>query len=350
MRVLVIAAAIFIGTAATAQPPASPPSQGSEPAQPTSAASPDVITNPDWLEVPSADELGAAYPRLALQNNWSGEVRMRCRVAANGFVTGCTVVSENPAGAGFGVATLSLAPRFRMRPQMRNGVPVSGASVVFPVNWNSGGHIPRAGEVQRALRADGPQRVSGLMVRPHWAAAPTWDQVREIAPDSEGVAVARCRVWQDGTLSQCNALSSTPAGGGLGRAAERLGHHFRISTEGLPPFDGEVQVDVPVAFTRTRPDYVARAAWEGLPTGAELEASLRAVAQAAPDRTARATLDCAIGAEGRLQDCRVTSATPAAAGPALLPLMSRFVAGPWSEDGYPTIGARVRLPLRYVAD
>jgi protein TonB len=97
-----------------------------------------VITRPDWLSRPDGSDLERYYPDRAREDGVSGRASMRCTVTARGTLTGCRVLSESPAGAGFGAATLRTASRYRMRPQQENGQPVEGGSVTIPVVWQLG--------------------------------------------------------------------------------------------------------------------------------------------------------------------------------------------------------------------
>lgn len=47
----------------------------------------------------------------------------------------CTVVREYPAGAGFGEATLKLAPLFQMSATTSDGTSVEGGTVRLPIRW-----------------------------------------------------------------------------------------------------------------------------------------------------------------------------------------------------------------------
>lgn len=323
-------------------------------------SNPPVVTNPDWISRPTGQDLARYFPPGAIQAGVGGRVVMACVVAVNGFLTRCHIISEDPPGIGFGPATLALAPLFQMRPRTVDGVSQEGAGVHIPVVWatGSGGRATayerrRAERAQQFARTDtatprNPQ--SALIVRPPWLAAPTAAEVAAVRV-ADGNVTMRCSVQTDGWLHQCRALAERPTGTGLGSAAEQLGVRFRLDLAAVEGAAGSMaEVDVPVAFTPTRPEYVARPTFAAVPTGGEIEAVLRAIAEPASERTARAALDCMAGEEGALTDCRVTSAEPAEAGPALLSLASRFRVRPWSEDGYSTAGARVRLPLRYVAD
>jgi periplasmic protein TonB len=106
------------------------------PPAPPQPAPPSVITSPDWLTRPGADEFSRFYPQAALDRNASGAATLACTVSASGAVRGCQVAEETPKGLGFGDAARKLVPYFKLRPQLRDGTPVDGASVRIPIRFN----------------------------------------------------------------------------------------------------------------------------------------------------------------------------------------------------------------------
>jgi len=97
-----------------------------------------VISMPDWAAVPTGADLGSAYPPAALSARLAGAAEIACVTTAEGFLTGCQVTAESPAGAGFGAAALALAAKFRMKPITRDGLPVAGGQVRIPIQFLPG--------------------------------------------------------------------------------------------------------------------------------------------------------------------------------------------------------------------
>ena len=94
-----------------------------------------MITNPDWARKPNGDEFSRYYPTRAQSLNQTGRAAISCSVTAKGTLTGCSVVSEDPPGLGFGEASLKIAQFFRMKPKTADGVPVEGGTFSTTIRW-----------------------------------------------------------------------------------------------------------------------------------------------------------------------------------------------------------------------
>jgi TonB family protein len=88
------------------------------------------VSTADWLRKPSPDDITRYYPKLAQDHNIGGKVRVQCRLANDGVLNDCVVLSETPTGYGFGEAALNVATRFQMRPGTRDGQPIAGQIIV----------------------------------------------------------------------------------------------------------------------------------------------------------------------------------------------------------------------------
>jgi len=96
---------------------------------------PPVIGSPKWVRMPTADQMERFYPRGAIEKELGGKATLRCSVTLEGTLTGCSVLSESPAGEGFGAAALKLSRYFRMSPKTVDGTPVEGAVVTVPIGF-----------------------------------------------------------------------------------------------------------------------------------------------------------------------------------------------------------------------
>ncbi|WP_291834140.1 TonB family protein [Brevundimonas sp.] len=98
------------------------------PAPVPAPARPSLITQPSW-----ARQVPPEFPeRASARGIESGRVTLQCTVQPNGSLSNCSVVSEDPAGAGFGQAALAAARRSRVSPRT-----VDGAAEGATVRWTT---------------------------------------------------------------------------------------------------------------------------------------------------------------------------------------------------------------------
>jgi hypothetical protein len=89
---------------------------------------------PVWLALPSAADFQASFPQTA---NGVNDVRVTlvCQADDRGALSQCAVDREEPAEQGYGQGALSLAPKFRLGPWSRDGLPTAGAKVRVPIHY-----------------------------------------------------------------------------------------------------------------------------------------------------------------------------------------------------------------------
>jgi TonB family protein len=243
-----------------------------------------------------------------------------------------------------------------MSPGTRNGKPVRSKARVpitfaFPSGGGGGGS---------------PGRKVTTIMKPMWVTAPRRADVAAAYPAKlraqpiRGAATLDCRVRADGTIHDCDVTSETPKSKGFGAAARTLTSKFRMKTGGLPEglsLDG-AKVLVPVQFDPPGDDsgdvggarVVSSPNWTAMPEATRLAAVYPAKARAAGVREGRALITCAVEASGSLGGCTVESESPAGMGfgEAALLISGGFAVAPWTEDGKPMDGAKIRVPLRYI--
>ncbi|HYE46189.1 MAG TPA: energy transducer TonB [Caulobacter sp.] len=302
------------------------------------AAAP-VIEEADLTAKPSGREVGSVFP-LKSHRNIHGAVKMRCTIDAAGKAERCDVLTEKPYGLGFGEAGARLMERSgRFKPRKVDGKAVDGGQVEFTLEmW-----APKAGPP--------------LLTDPVWATAPTVDEVAAAWPaglqDEEAVVVLRCLMRRSGDLGDCTTVQ--PADPAATEAARALAGRFRVKLT-----EAEVRkvsrADVVISFRLLNPASAAgksrlvrQPEWTTVLDPAAVQAIFPDAAAAAGVKSGRGVADCLVGADGALSDCRVASEKPDALGfgASAVEVAQTMRLNLWSEDGRPTVGARIRLPVEF---
>lgn len=262
---------------------------------------------------------------------------MRCGVLPDGALDRCVILGEAPAEQGFGAATLSAARYFRMTPPLNPDE--EQPTVTIPVSWLIEGGRPRA------------SYTSGMSMTPAFRRAPDRAAVAAARPVGlTGETVLSCRARSSGELYECEALAAFEGAVEVETAALALAPAFELRPTTSPRGRlNTLRVTVPIRFT-DEPEYLTRPRWERAPSGQDVQAALQPLAAVREDRTALASVDCVVGSGGGLSDCRVLSENAPGVGAAVAALATAFAVRLWTDEGAATVGARVRLPMRYVDD
>lgn len=307
--------------------------------------------NPDWVSRPTRESLLAVWPSDQLASEHGGHATLSCTVTVQGVLRACRVAEETPPGAGFGAAALALVPQLFFRPAMHNGQLIE-ATVRIPITW------PRLPHQIIGPLPEEP--LPPLVSRPPWIRAPTFAELAAAAPlrarggDTPGHVVLGCGFHADGTLSSCRVATEAPLGQGYGDAALRLAGHFQMRNAPLPPHFSlmTATVMVPITFpagvTTGSPPVIGHPRWIAAPTGEQAFAAYPAAALAA-GTSGRGVAACTVDEHGALTHCAVEAETPPGQGfgAAVVSLTPRFQMTLWTEEGLPTAGAQVRIPITF---
>jgi TonB family protein len=315
-------------------------------------------TKAEWLKRPSQMEIVGAWPRKALQSGVGGSATVHCIVTALGGVRDCKVISEKPAGVGFGASALGLAEQFLFRPATRDGAPVE-TEITVPIRFEgigvgTGSIIPG---INSPLGPGVARVYSGPIA---WSGAPTVaDFLASYPPKARerkagGHVLLDCKFTKSGRLSDCLTLSEEPRGLDFARAAVALADRFQGPTqdaEGNSMAGGHTQLSFAFAAQSLDTDspMIGKPKWAAIPKASDVASLLPANAKAAGVLRAQVMLQCSVGEDGGLTHCAVETETPGdlGFGQSALTLAPHFRVGLWTEEGLPTVGGRLRLPLNF---
>lgn len=303
----------------------------------------------DWLKRPTPAMLKEVFPSEALRKARSGVATISCTVTVQGMTRDCTVLSEKPADLGFGGAALALTPQFVFRPALRGGVAVESI-VRFPITFDLSGMTPQP----RAAQGD------KIFTNLPWRRAPSFEQVLAAYPEKArstktgGVAILDCRIDKDGGVSKCQTIREQPTGYGFAAAAKSLSPLFAtpVETKGGGTAAG-ARAHVNVTFAASALDgaapVIGKPKWAALPQINDVAAVAPAAAKAAKVYKARVVMTCKVVAQGVVEGCEVRSTEPPGLGydQAALMLSKYFRLAVWTEEGLPTVGGTVTIPVRF---
>jgi TonB family protein len=320
------------------------------------AEEPEFDAPPEWLRKPSSQQLMSVWPAEALKNRVTGAATIRCKVNLRGVLYDCAVESEEPPDAGFGAAAMTLTPQFLMKLPTKNGVAVE-TGVRIPVRFSAPDlPWPMAWGGEETLKT-----MREVLSHPAWLDAPTLADVAAAYPEKArtarvgGQVTLACVIADKGGLDPCSVILESPNGLGFGKAAKRLVPRFKppeTGPDGAPLKDAAVNI----VFSFT-PDMLdgkyppSRQYWVEKPSPADLAARLPEAARKAGPKEAQAEMICRVAPQGRLSDCAASGETPTGMGlgEAALALAPKYRVSPWSSDGVPIVGVKVRVPVAFVS-
>lgn len=206
---------------------------------------------PQAAQPPSAaDAVLAFYPPAAKAAGVEGSAVIRCGHDEHLAVKDCVLVSETPAGQGFGAAALAMAARAPDNPKLD-----------FP---DEPAKPPQEVEIRFSLRppAISPDvtRMAHTIGQPAIVTKPTTAQIQAAYPvraldnQIEGDAFMDCVVMVDGKLTGCRIAGESPTGFGFGQAALDLAADYQLKPrylDGEP--NGGAQVRLGVRFSTADP-------------------------------------------------------------------------------------------------
>jgi len=301
---------------------------------------PPVVEEADLTAKPSGRDVGSVFPRRLRGQNISAAVTMRCAIDAAGKPKRCDVVSESPYGLGFGeIGTRLMERGGRFKPRKINGEAVDGGQVEFTLEMWEGGSGP------------------SLITRPVWAAAPSLEEMAAAWPadrqGDEAVVVLRCSMRRSGDLERCVAIND--ADKVMTGAAQTLSERFRVR---LTPEEASrgARSNIVVSLRFLNPASEAGAErrvrapeWTTIPDDKAIQAVFPDRAADAGIRSGRGVADCQVAPDGGLSDCRIAGERPdnLGFGEASVQVAGQMKLNLWSQDGRPTVGNRIRLPVEF---
>lgn len=297
-----------------------------------------LMAYPMWVEAPSVAEVEAAYPASA--NGGAGKVVVRCAFDIEGHTTDCAVKSQTPADKGFGLAALALAEHFVVLHTDDDADILPGVIADIPINFRKpGAGAPRLPEPQwrTALTAAAAEDLFPLAARD--------------AKVTSGVGTVECLVNGLGGLTDCRVTGEQPDNLGFGAAALEASKPLVISpwsSEG-EPFAGR-RLTVPIRLRLVSPVLRSKPVWISRPSERDLFV-LRPTKMGAGQMAGGATLNCVVTATGALNGCTIQNEAPKGYdfGAAVLETAPLFRMAPKTDDGEPTTGTRVRVPVTFPA-
>lgn len=185
-----------------------------------------------------------------------------------------------------------------------------------------------------------------------WSEAPSVADIAAAYPAKAkaagvgGQVTLTCQMGRDAHPRDCAAVTEKPGGYGFGAAARKLAEKLKADDGSLT---GQ-NIFIPVSFdpgVLTGATTVTKPVWASLPSATDFQATFPKTENGV--NHVRVVLGCTVEAGGGLGGCAVAQEDPPGQGygAGALALAAKFRVAPWTLDGAPTVGAHIRLPIRY---
>jgi TonB family protein len=172
------------------------------------------------------------YPTAARAAGVQGQVVLSCSHNEHLAAKHCTVVSETPAGQGFGAAALAMAAQSPDNPKITLPDEPAKPPETVTIRFTLG---------PPQITPD-ITRMAHTVAKPEVITQPTAAQIqaaypeRALADQVQGAAAIDCQVMADGKLASCHVAGEIPAGYGFGQATLDLAGEFVMKPRAV---DGE---------------------------------------------------------------------------------------------------------------
>ena len=301
-------------------------------------AKPPTVIRPQWLHLPNGDDYAAYYPDATR----AAKVYMDCKITSEGRLEQCVFPAVAPKGHGFEEATRKISKLWQMSLVDKDGRSTAGGDFYTIVVWKmrSGPDVPEA-----------------TVTSPPWISAPSAQDIQAAFPAALGktdhvLVTLDCTIADDGSLIGCHNPKGASQSSDLVTAAEKLAPKFRVDPTWRAKIDLFLDVSVPIQLASAD-----STVWtEPLKTiGLVSAPSAQLASSLYPEQAVKAGLekgsasvDCSVADHGAPTDCVIVSESVpnVGFGAAAVQIAQHYVIQSWSEDGLPTEGRHVLLPVQ----
>ncbi len=231
-----------VSIAAHAQTDAPAASAAPQTAPPAAASAPSHVT--------LVDPVLAYYPAAAKAAGVEGQAVIHCKRDDHLALVGCTLISEDPAGQGFGAAALAMAAKSPPNPKLllKDAASQPAADMTIHFTLRAPYIAPDITRMAHVVKS------AEIVAKPSNAQVQAAYPPRALDDQVQGGAQIECVVLLSGKLAECHVYDEQPTGYGFGQAALDLAGDFLLKPRVIDgePIGGS-PVRIGVAFTANDP-------------------------------------------------------------------------------------------------